>query len=272
MTGVSSGFSVAALSGRCPRIALHDLAPSPFPATPLRTGREVLPHPALPRIVTHRRGRTPDGERSPRKGWISLASTHPAVLLPMCDPAAGPSLAGSSVVSRLLAVLCPAPTPSRRACASTEEGLSSSLTDCPCIPRPRRRGVLDGCASQGFTASVAFADLRAARLPLVSGPLRRCLTTRQPSLHAADCRFACRPQDGLDSGLHRPDFAGRCRSATRRLGPYRGQTFTGKPIRASLDTPQARHSVKRRRLCRVTHLAAGRPRLRGAPGATVQAG
>src|SRR5438045_6095203 len=55
----------------------------------------------------------------------------------------------------LLAVLCPAPTPSRLACALAEEGLSSSPQDCPCIPRPLRRGVLDGCASQGFPASVA---------------------------------------------------------------------------------------------------------------------
>jgi hypothetical protein len=49
----------------------------------------------------------------------------------------------------------------------TQEGLSSSPMDFPCIPRPLRRRVLDGCTSQGFTASVAFADLRPARLPLV---------------------------------------------------------------------------------------------------------
>jgi hypothetical protein len=98
MVGVASDYSVAALSGRCPRISLLDRAVSPFPATPLRTVREVLPHTALPRIVTHRRGRTPVGERSPVYGWISLVSTHPAVLLPACDPAARPSLGRGSVV------------------------------------------------------------------------------------------------------------------------------------------------------------------------------
>src|SRR6266542_1420801 len=228
MTGVSSGYSVAALSGRCPRIALLD--------------------PALPRIVTHRQGRTPVGERSPLYGWISLVSTHPAALLPASDPAARPSLGRGCVVPALVTVLCPAPTPSRLAVAQAEEGLSSSPTDYPCIPRPLRRGVLDGCASQGFTASVAFADLSPARLPLLPWSPRGCLTTRQPSLHAADCRFARPPREGFVSGLRRADFAARRRSATRRLGPYRDRTYTGKPLGAYLDTPQARHSRQIRRL------------------------
>jgi len=244
VVGVSSDWSVSVLSDRCPRIALPDPAASPFPATPLRTVREVLPHTALPRIVTHRRGRTPGGERSLVCGWIGLVSTHPAALLPACDPAARPSLGRGSVVPSPPAVLCPAPSPSRRAHAPTEEGLSSSPRDCPCIPRPLRRRVLGGCTSQGFTASVAFANLSPARLPLVLQLPGGCLTARQTSRHAADCRFACRPEDGFDSGLHRPDFAGRRRSATRRLGPYRDRTYTGKPLGAYLDAPQARHSGK----------------------------
>jgi len=65
---------------------------------------------------------------------------------------------------------------------------------------------------------------------------------RQTSLDAADCRFACPPFEGFVSGLQRPDFAGRRRSATRLLGRYRDRTFTGKPHKAYLDTPQARHS------------------------------
>jgi len=48
----------------------------------------------------------------------------------------------------------------------TEEGLSSSPMDSPCIPRPLRRRVPGGCTSQGFTASVAFALRFRARLPL----------------------------------------------------------------------------------------------------------
>jgi hypothetical protein len=232
VVGVSSGYSVSVLSDRCPRIARLDHRASPFPATPLRTVRKVLPDTALPRIVAHRRGRTPVGERSLVCGWIGLVSTHPAALLPACDPAARPSLSQRSVVADLRAVLCPAPTPSRLAVALAEEGLSRSLTDCPCLPRPLHRRVLDGCASQGFPASVAFAAWSPARLPLVPGSSRGCLTMRQTSRDAADCRLARRPKGGFDSGLRRLDFARRRRSTTRRLGPYRGRTSTGKPIRA----------------------------------------
>src|SRR5260370_39676992 len=144
-------------------------------------------------------------------------NTHQTDLSPQPDPAARPSLGRGSVVPGLQAVLCPALTPSRLACALTEEGLSSSLTDCPCIPRPLRRRVLDGCTSQGFTASMACADWSPARLPLAPQSPGGCLTTRQTSRDAADCRFARRPKDGFDSGLLRPDFAGRRPSATRRL-------------------------------------------------------
>src|SRR5712692_7521068 len=139
-------------------------------------------------------------------GWVSRIDTHRTDLLSLHSPAAGPSLGESCVVSRLRAVLGPAPTPSRLACALTEEGLSRSGWDCPCIPRPLRRRVLDGCTSQGFTASVAFAAPVPARLPLF--PLPGCLTTPQTSRDAADCRIACPPREDVVSGLRQPDFAG----------------------------------------------------------------
>jgi hypothetical protein len=63
------------------------------------------------------------------------------------------------------------------------------------------------------------------------------LTTRQTSRDATDCRFACPPQEGFVSGLRRPHFGGRRRSATRRLGRYRDRTCTGKLIGAYLDAP-----------------------------------
>jgi hypothetical protein len=47
MVGVASDCSVSSLSAWCPRISHLDRGTSPFPAAPLRTGREVLPHPAL---------------------------------------------------------------------------------------------------------------------------------------------------------------------------------------------------------------------------------
>src|SRR5207245_10504992 len=98
-------------------------------------------------------------------GWISLIDTHRTVLLSLHSPAAGPSLGWGSVVPALRAVLCPAPTPSgpgptaaHTAPLLAQEGLSSSVNDCPDIPRPLRRRVLDGCTSQRFTASLTFAS------------------------------------------------------------------------------------------------------------------
>ncbi len=237
MVGLASDCSVSALSGRCPRISVPDRVVSPFPATPLRTVRKVLPYTALHRIVTPARVEPPTEVDRLVLGWIGSTNTHPADLLGQPDPAARPSLEGGSVVPLLQTVLCPAPTPSRLASALTEEGLSSSALDCPCIPRPLRRRVLDGCTSQGFTASLAFALESRARLPLF--PLPGCVTTLQTSRNAADCRLARPPKEDLVSGLRRRDFALfsiRRRSATRRLGPYRGQTFTGKPNAACLDT------------------------------------
>src|SRR5437763_1971005 len=46
-------------------------------------------------------------------GWFSRWDTHRTVLLTLRRPAAGPSLEPGSVVLALVAVLCPAPTPSR---------------------------------------------------------------------------------------------------------------------------------------------------------------
>src|SRR6266851_137392 len=245
MVGLASDCSVSALSGRCPRISVPDRVVSPFPATPLRTVRKVRPYTALHRIVTPARVEPPTEVDRLVLGWIGSTNTHPADLLGQPDPAARPSLEGGSVVPLLQTVLCPAPTPSRLASALTEEGLSSSALDCPCIPRPLRRRVLDGCTSQGFTASLAFALESRARLPLF--PLPGCVTTLQTSRNAADCRLARPPKEDLVSGLRRRDFALfsiRRRSATRRLGPYRGQTFTGKPNAACLDTQFFRTPVK----------------------------
>src|SRR5205085_12148605 len=84
-------------------------------------------------------------------GRVSLIDTHRTVLLSLRVPAAGPSLSQRSVVAGLPTVLCPAPTPSGQEASRSPEGLPSSDRDCPCIPRPLRRRVLDGCTSQGFT-------------------------------------------------------------------------------------------------------------------------
>jgi len=255
MVGRASGYSVSALSGRCPRISVPDRVVSPFPATPLRTVRAVLPHTALPRIVTHRRVRRQSENGRLLTGGLALSaltqrfSFQPVIRLPgLPSDRVVLSRPSQRYYARLRLPLGRVPTrPRPLPHLLTQEGLSSSPTDCSCIPRPLHRRVLGGCTSQGFTASVAFADLSPARLPLVRRFLGGCLTMRQPSLHAADCRVARLPEEGFVSGLRRGDFAPfsiRRRSATRRLGPYRDRTCTGKPLGAYLDAPQARHSGK----------------------------
>ena len=54
------------------------------------------------------------------------------------------------------------------------------------VPRPIRRGVLHGCASRLFTASMAFTLISGARLSLLPPSRARPLTTPQASLHATD--------------------------------------------------------------------------------------
>jgi hypothetical protein len=209
-----------------------------FPAAPLRTGREVLPHPALHRpsarslsgpALAQASGRSPRrGADQPRRALL------PAARLLKRGPAARPSLDQRSVVAGRLTVLCPAPTPSRWAVAPGEEGLSSSWSDCPHVPFPIRRGVLRGCPSKVFPTSLAFAFAAQARLPLGPwrSPARVNLTARQDSRYATDRTLARPPEEDFVSGLRRPDLAARRRSATRQLGLYLGRTFTGKPDQA----------------------------------------
>jgi len=92
-----------------------------FPSAPLRTVREVLPHTALPQTFSERG--VPSlaawpSERSSSSGVVSSRrNTSPTVRWTSARLAAGPSLGKGSVVPCLLTVLCPAPTPSRLACA-----------------------------------------------------------------------------------------------------------------------------------------------------------
>ena len=129
-------------------------------------------------------------------------------------------------------VLCPAPTPSRLArggpipywrwcrCLHPYRGGSLqfrvrlSLHSTSLTPEGSSR-LLPVYGTQFYTASMAFALRIQARLPLgrrVAFRVERVapvsLTTRQTSLDAADCRFACLPFEDFVSGLHRPDFAG----------------------------------------------------------------
>jgi hypothetical protein len=88
-----------------------------------------------------------------------------------------------------------------------EEGVPSSPLSCLYVPRSLRRGVLNGCASQGFTASMAFAVNEQARLPLVPLVAGR-LSTPQTSRDATDRRFArllsSRCQRASTGGSRRP--------------------------------------------------------------------
>jgi len=119
-----------------------------------------------------------------------------------------------SVVRSAPAVLRPPPTPTRhdthfpaktgyKARLSGDniaghrggEGLPSSRRHYLYIPHPIRRRVLGGCDFRFFTASMAFAVISAARLPLLPPSQAGPLTTLQVSLHAADHTVA--PPKGL---------------------------------------------------------------------------
>ena len=85
------------------------------------------------------------------------------------------------------------------------EGLPSSRRHYLNVPRPIRRGVLGGCASRLFTASMAFAVISAARLPLLPPSRAEPLTTLQASLNAAD-RPVAPPCRAFDAALRRRAF------------------------------------------------------------------
>ena len=166
-----------------------------FPPAPPRTVREVLPHTALHRSFTRPLGGWESASlavRSSLLGWFGHADTHRTERLTSHGPTAGPSLGEGSVVRSPGNGTMPRSDALSVGLHPAEEGLSSSPLDYPCIPRPLPRRVLGGCASQGFTPSVAFAHLRGARLPL--GPAHAGgITGRQTSRDAADCRLACLP-------------------------------------------------------------------------------
>src|SRR5438105_4922864 len=107
--------------------------------------------------------------------------------------------------------------------AGAETGLSCSHTSCPTLPRPLRRRVPRGCASQLFTPSVAFAWRHEARLPV--GPLAgENFTTRQASLHAADGWLAPSSRR-LDPALQRPGLPRRWRAAAKVAGSLLWRDF-----------------------------------------------
>ena len=153
--------------------------------------------------------------------------------------AAGPSLTPGSVVRALKWYYAPLRLP-LGGFRPAQEGLSSSVPGCPCIPRPLRRGVLGGCTSQVFPTSIGLR---------LSGPgsAPPCPLHAEAPNGAADFALCCGLQvcspslmrtlsAGIDAGLS----ASRRRPATRRLGPYRDRTLTGKPNTACLDTPHHR--------------------------------
>jgi hypothetical protein len=180
---------------------------------------------------------------------LRLITNRRTALLAPRSPTAGPFLAGSCVVFRVKRYYARLRLPLRSLRHPRRVSPRGHPVPGPTVrtfhlgvPSGPCRGVLDGCASKVFPASLAFDAQRApaarTRLPLVP---RRCLrgfnlTTRQSSRNATDRAFARPPCEDFVSGLHRRDFARRCRSATRRLGPYLGRTFTGKPDQAYLDT------------------------------------
>jgi hypothetical protein len=101
------------------------------------------------------------------------------------------------------------------------------------FPSPLRRGVLHGCASRLFTASLAFALPLRARHSLRPTPRMGPVTTRQASLHVTD-RSVAHPQDwGARRWASTPPVSRRSRQpATGPPGSYPDRTYTGKRRRA----------------------------------------
>ena len=124
--------------------------------------------------------------------------------------------------------------------------LTRRVSPVPCTTLPAFRvlyagGFLVGAFPRSSPLPWAFAFWDQTRLPLALC-MQRSLTARQTSRYAADCRFAQPPFRPLSAGFDAGLSAGpgrslglRRRSATRRLGPYRDRTLTGKPCTAYLD-------------------------------------
>ena len=103
-------------------------------------------------------------------------------------------------------------------------GPSSSRRHSRRVPRPLRRGIRHGCASRIYTASMAFALLR-ARHSLVPAIREDCLTTPQASLHVTD-RTVAPPNRAFDAGLRPRPFPDQTASL---LPGFLTATRTGLP-------------------------------------------
>ena len=114
--------------------------------------------------------------------------------------AAGPSLTPGCVVRALSRYYAPLRLPlggSRPA----QEGLSSSVHDSPCIPRPLRRRVLGGCVSQVFPTSMGLRLMGPGSAP-------PCPLHSEESNGAADFALCC----GLQ--VCSTSFRGLCQRAS----------------------------------------------------------
>jgi hypothetical protein len=141
----------------------------------------------------------------------------------------GPSLTGGYAVRPAQAVLRPPPTPTRpaihfpgspvigRHAPVTEsaghragEGLPSSRRHYRHVPRPIRRGVLRGCASRLFAASMAFALISGARHSLLPPEGE----TSNDAAGFASCYGPHRrsPMRASDAGLRPRPFPGEAAS------------------------------------------------------------
>jgi len=118
-------------------------------------------HAPVPSLVVKARG---EAGPLPIAGGYVVRPTYSGTTGPSATLPAGCDFTGSPLIrthcSRAVHFAAP----------GAGEGFPSSRTDLPTVPLPLPRGVLRGCASRLFTASLAFAQISPARLPLV--PLR----------------------------------------------------------------------------------------------------
>ena len=202
-----------------------------FPAAPLRTAREVLPHTALHSTFVRAiwpLSKLGSGVRSCVPCRLATrALTHGAPLLALCCCGAFPHLRFCCPEAQ--SVLCPAPTPSSVAAFA----LPRRVSPVPCSPlsafrAPYAGGFFAG-ASQLFPASVGLRPLGPGSAPPLTS--RSCGRSPNGAAGFALCYGlrTCSPtlsralSAGFDAGLSASPgccLGLRRRSATQRLGPY----------------------------------------------------
>ena len=189
--------------------------------------------------AAHRRSSGPSHHRR-----LCCPAAHPVLRPPPTPTRPAIHFPGSPVIGHRF----PA---ARSAGCRAGEGLPSSRRHYRCVPRPIRRGVLHGCASRLFAASMAFTLISGARHSLLPPEGE----TSNDAAGFASCYGPHRrsPMRAFDAGLRPGPFPGQAASllpgllaATRTgLPPASDDELTNTKIRRGLRHGLTSHSAGR---------------------------